>query len=210
MKDSLKKENYRPASLLPHVSKVSERVIYKQINSYMEEKLSKYITSFRKAHGTQHSLIAMLEKWKRVVDKREYVCCLFMDLPKDFDTINHDLLLAKLKTYSFSNKSLALMCNYLQNRKQRRQINNCFSSVKKVIVGVPQGSINGSLLFDLLINDLVLFLAQCFLSNYADDNNLYSMGNNLELAKIDLQTGFRAITNCFFENYMILNSEKFH
>ena len=63
---------------------------------------------------------------------------------------------------------------------------------------------------DLFIDDLVLFLTQCFLSNYADDNDLYSTVNNLELAKMDLQTDFRAIANWFFENYMILNSEKCH
>ena len=61
----------------------------------MEDKLSKYINSFRKAHRTQHSLITMLEKWKSVLDKGYYVCCLFMDLSKAFDTINHDLLLVK-------------------------------------------------------------------------------------------------------------------
>ena len=48
----------------------------------MEDTLSKYITGFRKSHGTQHSLITMLEKWKSVLDKGEYVCCLFMDLSK--------------------------------------------------------------------------------------------------------------------------------
>ena len=121
----------------------------------------------------------MLEKWKSVLDKGEYVCCLFMDLSKAFDTINHDLLLAKLKAYGFSNKSLALMCSYLKNRKQRKQINNYFSSGKKVIAGVPQGSIDGPQLFGLLIDDLFLFIEQCFLSNYADDNNLCCTGNNL-------------------------------
>ena len=76
--DPLKKENYRPVSLLPHLSKVFERVIYKQINSYMEDKLSKYITGFQKAHRTQHSLITMLEKWKSVLNKGEYVCYLWI------------------------------------------------------------------------------------------------------------------------------------
>ena len=62
--DPLKKENYRPVSLLPHVSKVFERIIYKQININMQDKLSKHKTGFRKSHGTQHSLMTMLEKWK--------------------------------------------------------------------------------------------------------------------------------------------------
>ena len=95
----------------------------------MESKLSKYIAAFRKAHGTQHFLITMLEKWKSVSEKGEYVRCLFIDLSKVFDTIVHDLLLAN--AYGFSSKSLTLMCNYLKNRKRKMQIDNYFSSEEK-------------------------------------------------------------------------------
>ena len=104
--DPLKKENCRPVSLLPHLSKVFERIIYKQINEYMENKFSKFITGFRKLDGTQHSMVTMLEKWKKALDKKEYICVLFMDLSKAFDTINHDLLLAKLHAYGFSINAL--------------------------------------------------------------------------------------------------------
>ena len=56
----------------------------------------------------------MLEKWKNVLDNGEYVCGLFMDLSKAFDTINHDLFLAKLRAYRFSNNALNLICSYLK------------------------------------------------------------------------------------------------
>ena len=177
--DPLKKENYRPVSLLPHVSKIFERIIYKQINTYMEDKLSKYMTGIRKSHGTQHLLVTLLEKWKKAVDNGEYVSVLFLDLSKAFDTINHDLLLAKLKAYGFSPNVLKLMHSYLNNRKKQVQINNKFSSESTVIAGVPQGSIDGPLLFNLFINDLVFFIQYCTLSNYADDNNLFSMGKTV-------------------------------
>ena len=98
-------------SLLPHISKVFERVIYKQINNFMENKISKCVTGFRKSHGTQHSLIAMLEKWKKALDKEENISAIFMDLSKAFETINHDLLLAKLKAYGFSKQVLSFMCS---------------------------------------------------------------------------------------------------
>ena len=204
----LKKENYRPVSLLPHVSKVFERMIYKQINIYMQDKLSKHITGFRKSHGTQHSLMAMLEEWKSPLDKGENIYVLFMDLSKAFDTINHDLLLAKLKAYGFSINALDLMCSYLKNRKQSVQINNSFSSTKKVHAGVPQGSIDGPLLFNLFINDSVLFLTDTFLSNYAEDNNLYSIGKDSDIIKNLLGKDFRALTEWFFKNYMVLNKTK--
>ena len=60
--DPLQRDNSRPVTLLPHISKVFERVIYKQINSFMENKISNCVMGFRKSHGTQHSLIVMLEK----------------------------------------------------------------------------------------------------------------------------------------------------
>ena len=83
----------------------------------------------------------ILEKWKNVLDKEEYVCVLFMDISTAFDTIIHDLLLAKLRAYRFSNNALNLMCSYLKNRKLRTQINKNFSSEKNIIAGVTQGSI---------------------------------------------------------------------
>ena len=83
----------------------------------MEDKLTKCLTGFRKLHGTQHSLLTMLGKWKRGIDNGAYVSVLFMDLLKAFDTINYDLILVKLKAYGFSTNTLKLMHSYLKNIK---------------------------------------------------------------------------------------------
>ena len=136
--DPLTKENYRPVSLLPHVSKVFERIIYKQSNIYMQDKLSKHITGIRKSHGAQHSLMTMLEKWKSALDKGGNICVLFMDLSKAFDKINHDLLLAKLKAYGFSIKELDPMCSYLKTRRQSVQINNNLAPRKRYMLAFPR------------------------------------------------------------------------
>ena len=70
----------------------------------------------------------MLEKWKKTLDKLENVCTIFMGLSKAFDNINHNLLLAKLKVYGFSENPLTLMCSYLKDQRQAVQVKNNFSS----------------------------------------------------------------------------------
>ena len=117
--DLLNEENYRPVSLLAHLPKIFERAICKQINSYVDDKLTKCLKDFRKSYGTQHSLLTMLEKWKRGIDNEACVSALFMDLSKGFDTISHDPMLVKLKAYGFSTNALGLMHSYLKNRKQK-------------------------------------------------------------------------------------------
>ena len=115
--EPLQKENYRPVSLLSHISKVCERIIYRQININIQDKLLKHITGFQKSHETRHSFITMLQKWKSALDKNENICVLFMDRLNIFDTINHDLLLAKLKVCWFLINALDLMFSYLINPK---------------------------------------------------------------------------------------------
>ena len=100
------------------------------------------------------------------------------------------------------------MYSYLDNRKQQVQINKKFSSESTVVAGVPQGSIDGPLLFNLFINDLVFFIQYCTLSNYADDNNLFSIGKNKDQVKTFLSSDFKIINNWFYENSMVLNPEK--
>ena len=102
------------------------------------------------------------------------------------------------------------MHSYLKKRKQKVQINNKFSLERNVIAGVPRGSIDGPLLFNLFINDLVFFIQYSVLSNYADDNNLFVIGKNKEDIKSLLLLDFEIVNNWFYENFMILNPEKSH
>ena len=160
--DDLDKENYRPDSVLPHVSKIIERVMYIQTKNFMEDKLSKLLTGFRKNHSTQHCLVNMLEKWKNTLDKGGFVCAIFMNLSKVFDTMNHDLLIAKLGAYGCQEDALAFMKSYFTNRQQRVRVHSNFSMWEKIIAGVRQGSILGPLLFNIFLNNHFLFVENSF------------------------------------------------
>ena len=138
----------------------------------MKDKLSKQLTGFRKNHSTQHCLSCMVEIWKKVLDKGRYICAIFMDLSKAFDTLNHDLFIAKLGVYGFETDALRYMKSYLTKRKQRVRVNKTFSQWDRITKGVPQDSILGPLLFYIFLNDLFLFVSNASLSNYAEDNTL--------------------------------------
>ena len=81
-------------------------ILYKQIDSFMNNKLPPYLCGFRNA---QYLLLKMIDNWKKQLDNGEKVGVIFMDLSKAFDTINHSLLLAKLKAYGFYNQALKVV-----------------------------------------------------------------------------------------------------
>ena len=167
------KNNYRPVSILPSVSKIYER-IYDQINDYFHPLFSKLQCGFRKGFNAQHCLLVLVEECREVLDQRGYAGILLTDLSKAFDCINHELLVAKLHAHGFSLESLTFIQSYLPNRIQRVKINFLFSEYTNVESGVPQGSLSGPLFFNIFICDLFFGDIDIDLANYADDRTPYA------------------------------------
>ena len=126
-KDKTFVENYRPVSVLPTVSKIFERIMQKQITDYIGKFLSPFLCGYRKGFSTQYALLSLIERWRLCLDKQGFAGALLMDLSKAFDTINHELLIAKLHAYGFSIEALEVLLSYLQERWQRVKINTTFS-----------------------------------------------------------------------------------
>ena len=131
------------------------------------------------------------------------------DLSKTFDCIAHNLLIARLVAYGFSNTALRYVYSYLSNRKQCVRINNTYSNYQKIISGVPQGSILGPIFFNLSINNLLFFVSEVLLNNFADENTLSAFAETiLELIDV-LQSGSEIVIDWFKNNKMIVNPDKF-
>ena len=122
------KDNYRPVSILPNLSKVFERCIYNQIAQFFDKILSKHQCGFRKGHSAQHALIVFLEKWKERIDQGHVFGSLLIDLSKVFDCLPHNLLIAKFNAYGFDEKAVRFVYDYLTSRKERTKISNTYSS----------------------------------------------------------------------------------
>ena len=202
--------NFRPISVLPTVSKLFERIMDKQIVAYITPFLSSLLCGFRKGYNAQHALVRLLEKFKISLDEGGKAGAVLMDLSKAFDCIRHDLLIAKLHAYGFSRKALTLINNYLTNRQQRVKVNGSFSSWKSVIRGVPQGSVLGPLLFNIYINDLLLFIQDSDICNYADDTTIYTCNKNLDNIVHKLENDCTIALKWFADNFMKLNADKCH
>ena len=126
--DPLDKSNDRPVSILPLISKLFERLIYNQLSEYTERFLNHILCDFRLTHSTQHALFKLLQSWQKELDHGGFVGTILMNLSKSYDSIPHELLIAKLKCYGIGNGSLQLLLDYLTNRKQRTKIGSSFSS----------------------------------------------------------------------------------
>ena len=154
-------------------------------------------------------LIRVLEEWRQHLNNNKVVGGVFMDLSKAFDCVPHDLLIAKLATYSVDENLLMHIYSYLSYRKQCVRINNVHSRFQNVISAVPQGSTVGPTLFNCFFNDLFYFIDKASVYDFADDNSLSAFESNIKNLKLILESESEKAISWFQSNKMIVNPGKF-
>ena len=131
---------------------------------------SKFLSGFRQIYSCQTSLLQMIEDWKSELDNGNIIGTVAIDLSKAFDSLPHGLLITRLHAYGVDLSSCKLLAGYLHNRYQSVKIKDIRSDWLIIYRGVPQGSILGPILFNVIINDMFFLNNDIIIYNFADEN----------------------------------------
>lgn len=206
-------DDLRPISLLCILSKILEKVVNFQLTQHFNnyKLLSENQSGFRAGHSTCTTLLNILDVLVRALDERLSSILVLLDFSKAFDSVDHNLLIAKLHYYGLDNMSLLFFRSYLENRRQIVRTNLGMSSSKLVSSGVPQGSILGPFLFLVYTSDIYSVTKFSEVHCYADDTQLiYTKfsSQEYELASRNINEDLcKIVSNCK-SHKLKLNSQK--
>ena len=209
--DRCQLSNYRPISVLTVFSKLFEKLMYNHLNSHFVKNnlLYKRQFGFQSNCSTEHAIVDLINHLTKSLDKNLFSIGVFLDLSKAFDTVNHEILLAKLKYYGVNKLTHSWIADYLKGRKQFISYgNNISTTFEEVICGVPQGSILGPLLFLIFINDIIKSLKYTKPIMFADDTNLIHSHPDIKILFKQVNEDLEAIDKWFKANKISLNLNK--
>lgn len=168
-------QQLRPISILPAISKILEKIVLRQIIPFIDRMkiLPEKQSGFRKSHSTCTALVNLFSDLIDAKDEGKYSSLVMLDYSQAFDSMNHNLLVAKMHYYSFSEKTIEWVRSYLQNRVQITKVGNETSAALMRKRGVPQGSCLGPVLFNLFTSDFPSCVKNCTVHQYADDCQLH-------------------------------------
>ena len=171
--------NCRPISILSTVSKTFKKLLYFRLKSFFTT--HKFIPQqqfgFRQGYSTEMAITDLQNMLQNNLHEGYSTCCIFLDLFKAFDTVNHRILSDKLHSYRNRSNVHKLLRSYPKNSKQFTVCINIESQINTIACGVPHGSTLGPLLFSLYVNDLPL-QTKFHVNLFADDTVLILKNKN--------------------------------
>ena len=163
-----------------------------------------------KHHSTTATTSEMLDDIYSNINIQQITYSVFVDFRKALDSINHNILLKKLKKLGFHNTTVTWFENYLTGRTQYTMVNGINSDLLGVPCGVPQGSMLGPTLFLLFMNNLISVVKNCNYKLYADDTVLYSKptGDEDVILRVKIQSDLNSISTWCKLNAIMMNVKK--
>jgi hypothetical protein len=203
----------RAISILPCVSKIVERIAHDQLTSYLNRNnlMNKFQSGFRKGYSTTTALLKVSNDIRVSINNGLVTVLVLLDFTKAFASMRHDFLIDKLvHHFGLSYQASIWFKSYLQGRTQSVNLNGKSSEWRNVIMGVPEGSILGPLLFSLFINDISDGLLHCKYHLYADDCQLYHSFpvSEMERGLREINHDLSVINNWSSMNGLLLNAKK--
>ena len=198
-------ENYRPISLLSIVSKTLERFVLNHLSLRIQESVHSAQYGFISGRSSTSQLLSTLHNIGKDLDKGLQTDVVFMDISKAFDTVDHSILLQKLRDFDLSGSLLLLFGNYLSGRCQRVTVHGATSTPLPITSGVPQGSLLAPFLSSVYINDLPDNISTSIgVGLYADDTKLHRCVQNRSDA-LALQSDIQSLHCWSNENLLSFN-----
>ena len=208
--DETDPNNYRPISLLSCFNRIFEKLVFKRLKSFIDER--KIICSsqygFRQGHSTEHAILDIVNAIQSNMDAGKFSCGVFVDLKKAFDTVDHSILLQKLAHYGFRGLINDWFRSYLQERAQVTMVGNRSSNKSLITCGVPQGSVLGPLLFLLYVNDIYCSSTKLKFYLFADDTNVLHSHKDLKSLEKEMNAELNNVYQWLVSNKLTLNLKK--
>ena len=202
--------NYRPISVLPLFSKIIEKLMKIRLVSFLSKQntIFEHQFGFQKNKSTNFAILDIYNKLISSFETKKLACCIFLDFAKAFDTVDHTILIKKLRYYGVRGVASKWFESYLTNRSQVTKIGQKLSPILTILCGVPQGSVLGPILFLLYINDIFKSSNILQFHLFADDTSIYYSNDDVNQMEKTINEELKNVSDWLNSNRLSLNVKK--
>ena len=204
-------KDWRPITQIPLSGKLLEKLVHEQVYEYFDRNniLCKMQYGFHPGMSTSHAIFDVLKTLYANWNQKLYTGCIFVDFAHAFETIDHNILISKLRLYGMGRIPLNFFRNYITNRTQSTRISSYNSGLKTVTYGTAQGSVLGPLIFIIYVNDILMKVVQNnSIYMYADDMLIVSQDESMDKMCDDIQGKLDYVMKWCRYNKLTINRDK--